>query len=652
MKKHSSPPEINILDSKILLGLILLAGIGLRFYNYQQIPFTHDEFSALFRLNFADFTSLINQGVKVDGHPAGIQVFLYYYTQLFGTEPWIVKLPFTLFGLGSILLIYLIGKSWFNETVALIAAAYLASIQYTVMYSVIARPYISGLFFALLMVHFWSKIMFAPQRKLNQHLLLFILFASLCTYNHHFSLLFAFLVGLSGLWFIPRTYLLKYLISGLLIFLLYVPHLPIFFYQLQLGGVSQWLGSPSSAFILEYLHYLFHFSPWALAPALALILFGLITVRRQSINIRLWVLSLLWFLIPLLIGYFYSIYVDAVLQFSVLIFSFPFLLFALFGFINKQKPIFNFIIISTILTANISTLVLNRKHYQLFNNSIYREILTEYCTHKAQYNSIAFVIDSHKKITQYYAQRLSIDTNFVLYDRTFSNKVELIQYLDKVSLTNDMLYLGSLSTLEPEVVPLIRDYFPNVMAQHNYFGGTTYLFSKKGSSPPSVIDQMSFENTATTRYAKPLDSSRIVSFTPPLRNHAFAIDSNHIWGPNFTIPLESIFTQRHDYIDIALRFSSSSSLKGVIIVTSLENNNEMLAWRSVNLNEFYLNEKGIGEWQKAHHSLQLKEEWLKAENTVLKVYLWNKEKRTLYIDDFQITHRRGNPRLHGLYQDF
>ncbi len=37
---------------------------------------------------------LIEGGVKVDGHPAGIHVFLYYWTKLFGTNEWIVKLPF------------------------------------------------------------------------------------------------------------------------------------------------------------------------------------------------------------------------------------------------------------------------------------------------------------------------------------------------------------------------------------------------------------------------------------------------------------------------------------------------------------------------------------------------------------------------------
>ena len=78
------------ITNKLILFLILLVAITLRFYNYQNIPFTHDEFSALSRTNFNSFSELIDQGVKVDGHPAGIQVFLYYWTKLAGkSEVWV-----------------------------------------------------------------------------------------------------------------------------------------------------------------------------------------------------------------------------------------------------------------------------------------------------------------------------------------------------------------------------------------------------------------------------------------------------------------------------------------------------------------------------------------------------------------------------------
>ena len=102
------------LTNRTILVLIVVVAAVLRLINYFEIPFTHDEFSALSRLNFDDLTTLIKEGVMSDGHPAGIQVFLFYWVRLFGSDEWIVKLPFTLFGLLSVWLVYAIATRWFN----------------------------------------------------------------------------------------------------------------------------------------------------------------------------------------------------------------------------------------------------------------------------------------------------------------------------------------------------------------------------------------------------------------------------------------------------------------------------------------------------------------------------------------------------------
>lgn len=261
-------------NNKSILALIIVVSIILRFFNFSEIPFTHDEFSALFRLDFDSFSELIFKGVKIDGHPAGIQVFLYYWTKLFGFEEWVIKLPFAFFGIIAIYLIYLIGKKWFNESVGLISAAFLSSIQFTIIYSQIARPYISGMFFSLLMIYYWSNIVTSPNKKFTKNSILFILASSLCNYNHHFSLLFATLVGISGLFFIQRQFLVKYIICGIIIFILYIPHLNIFFYQLKIGGVEGWLGKPDSDFLFEFIYFIFHYSKLVIFLILGLVFLG------------------------------------------------------------------------------------------------------------------------------------------------------------------------------------------------------------------------------------------------------------------------------------------------------------------------------------------------------------------------------------------
>src|SRR5690554_6558995 len=307
-----------------ILIIILVVSVVLRMFNISEIPFTHDEFSALDRLDFDSFSALINEGVKIDGHPAGVQVFLCYWSKIFGISEQALKFPFIVFGVLAVYFTYLIGKRWFNETVGLLSAATVATLQYTIMFSQIARPYISGLLFSLMMVYYLTKLIQKPEKNFLLNGILFVVSGALCAYNHHFSLLFAAIVGISGAFFIKREYLLKYSLMGVAIFVLYVPHLEIFFYQLSLGGIDQWLAKPKPDFLIDFIRFIFNHS-WILMLTIFGIALGfLITKKAVKINWKMYLLFIIWFLLPFLIGYFYSVYFSAVLHYSVLIFSFTF----------------------------------------------------------------------------------------------------------------------------------------------------------------------------------------------------------------------------------------------------------------------------------------------------------------------------------------
>ena len=153
------------LSNQWILFIILVVSVVLRIFHFSEIPFTHDEFSALFRLDFESFSALIEYGVKIDGHPAGVQVFLFYWGKIFGFTEQTIKFPFIVFGVLSVYFTYLIGKQWFNETVGLLSAAIVSSLQFTVMFSQIARPYISGLFFSLMLVYYLTKLIQKPEKN-------------------------------------------------------------------------------------------------------------------------------------------------------------------------------------------------------------------------------------------------------------------------------------------------------------------------------------------------------------------------------------------------------------------------------------------------------------------------------------------------------
>jgi hypothetical protein len=292
--------------------------------------------------------------------------------------------------------------------VGLISAAFIASIQFTVIYSQIARPYISGMFFSLIMVYYWTLIIKTTKKNFFKNICLFVLASTLCAYNHHFSLLFAGIVGLSGLFMIQKKHIVKYIISGIAIFTLYIPHLGIFFYQLNIGGiggVDGWLGKPTNYFIIKYLWYILNFSTFSILMTLSIIVYGFKKNNLKFKDLNKYILFLTWFILPFLIGFYYSKYINPVLQFSILIFCLPYLFFRLFGHFKLQSPKVNLLIITIIMGVNIFSLIFERQHYKLFYHSVYKEILVDYNEANQNQENTLFIVDSHDKISKYFSKR-------------------------------------------------------------------------------------------------------------------------------------------------------------------------------------------------------------------------------------------------------
>ncbi|HAL65688.1 MAG TPA: hypothetical protein DCP10_08990, partial [Bacteroidales bacterium] len=201
--------------------LIILVGAVLRLYDFSHWSLSNDELSALNRLRFDSFSDLIQNGVRPDYHPAFTQVFLYYWTTIFGLQTFWVRLPFVLIGIASIGLVYAIGKQWFNAATGLYASLFIAVLPFTILYSQLARPYSFGLFFTLLTAYFWGKY-FLFHRHGSGIIIGFSLSAALAMYTHYFSFMMAGFFVLASFLFLSRENWKGFLISLLIIFLLYL----------------------------------------------------------------------------------------------------------------------------------------------------------------------------------------------------------------------------------------------------------------------------------------------------------------------------------------------------------------------------------------------------------------------------------------------
>ena len=65
--------------------MVLGFSVVLRFWNFFEIPFTHDEYSSLRRAQYSSFHELIEEGVSHDTHPPRGQIFYFFWVKLGGT---------------------------------------------------------------------------------------------------------------------------------------------------------------------------------------------------------------------------------------------------------------------------------------------------------------------------------------------------------------------------------------------------------------------------------------------------------------------------------------------------------------------------------------------------------------------------------------
>ena len=641
--------NINIKNNgNLLILLIILVAAILRFYNYFELPYTHDELSAILRTRYDSFSDLINLGVKTDNHPAGMQIFLYYWIKLFGEGEQIVKLPYILFGLASIFVFYLIAKKWFNQTVALLSASVLASTQYFIMYSQMARFYISGLFFILMMVYFWYKIIFESEKSKKTDFIFYIIFASLSTYNHYFSLLFTFIIGLTGLLFIKKKQLIKYIIINIIVILLFLPHLNIFLLQLERGGLS-WVSVPKSDYILNYLFFSFNYSWLSVATVLAIVTYGFIRYKISFKNTKFVLISIFWFSIPFLTAYYYSIYVSPVIQFSVLIFSFPFILLVLFRQIPEQKFFVNLIFVLLILSSNIYSLVNTRQHYNIYYKTSFEHLVTDMNKNNIPANAIKIVNTDEEKYSRFYIDKYDLDTTSFVWYSQFKSTSDFISFLDRNE--SEFLYYACASSSSSDIISIILSVYPNIIEQNDYFTGNTYLFSKIKSDKPNLIKTIllvDFEENIQKWTS--INAGNIIDSVSFSDSHSYYIKSEWEWGPTLEYELDSIVENRNNFIDFSCRIKLIDSIYNIEMITSLVQSDSTVYWRSNNLKD-YITTSNSEEWVNLSSSIKMSDIHLQNNDVKLKVYIWNKGKSSFYIDDLSIKLRKGNPIVYGFFEE-
>ena len=607
----------------ILLVVILLVAAVLRLWKLGQVPFMHDEFSALFRLQFDSFSDLIQYGIKIDGHPAGVQTFLYYWAMVVGWNEFWLKLPFALMGIGSVYLIYVIGKQWFNSKAGLLAAAFFAVSQLTVFYSQIIRPYSAGLFFVLLFTCFWNKILFGQKKPSAWVCIGFAVAACLAALAHNFSAAQAGLIFITGLFFLKKERRKAYWLSGIGALILYSPNIPIFYHQTFVnGGIGGWLASPDNDFLIHFLRYSMNYAPLFMFVTGMLIIIPLILKNYEKRRRPIRWAAVAWFVIIFALAFVYSLLREPIIQYSTMIFCYPFLVIAAFSLYknNSLNMTQTVVAVLAVLFVGSMSLIVQRQHYDLMYHQGYDQIAQRMQEDDKQYQDICFVTaTTNGDYPEFYQAQTQVERRRIFNNNDHHHLGDFRQWLKEED--TGMLGFGWTDYFDPAWEAQAVACYPWQIQSGTWFT-SKYLTLSKDSVPGAQY------------LLHPLSREPIVF-------------NNSEWGTAQYLPGDSL-DEDIDVVGIVATIQAIDTIKKCVLVMEVHDadTDSLLVWHG-NSNESGTLLPGDNTIAIA---LRFDPQKFPVQGKTIKTHLWNKEKGTMIVTALDYYFTKYNTRLAGLYE--
>jgi hypothetical protein len=583
------------LEEHKLIFSILLIGTVSRFWAFWELPFTHDELSALLRSRISSWQEFIDIGIKMDNHPGGVQLLIWVQTMVGGYEAWWIKLPFLIAGVWCIWMIYLVGFRLYSKETGLFSGALIATLQFPISFSQWARPYIVGLLVVLTLTWVLARLLY-ERKSPWKWIIGFAFLMATSGYIHYFTLLQTILVSFGFFIMLDRAKRLKLLLGGLLGFALWLPHLGLTLFHLERGGIGNWLKAPTADYWQHMLSYTFQFSWWPILLIAIAIIPALLKWKEWFFKLDRWVM-VACFTLPFAIGYFYSIGRAPLLHQSVLIFSLPFLLLWLASFVpiqSKRVPIF----IGLLMAINVFVLINQRNHYTLNYQSEYGSALDRLAQLKQADPSLVNIIDLRQDFVDMMMETDMTTVDNVQFLAPFMADHSLETYLQ--SLTSDRIFFAMNVGTDPESFAAVLHHFPCMEEAHYYHAGEAYLLSKNCDSRIEL--KVRIREEIIKAGAEP---------------YSEAIKVN--WGDL------SAKSNTHFVLDYSGYAAEAST------VVEVKSDLEPL-WRGVSINDFY---NPTADHQRAYHVLYNSE--MKYDGNIeLKSFVWLAKGDSLLVNDYRV----------------
>ncbi len=616
-----------------LVTLIVLVGIIIRFLPIGHYQYSHDELSALSRTEFTNLYDLLIQGVKLnDTHPALIQLFLWVWVKLVGTSETLVKLPFLICGILSVIYIFKFGKKHFSINTGVLASLIISCSFIFIIYSSYARMYVSGVLFSILLLNSVYTIAFGNHVKKSDYAQ-YVVFALLCAFNHHLSCLFAFIVTVLSFFYIPKQNFKPFIIACFVAALLYLPHISITLFQFGIGGIGTavggWLPPPRTNEILYFIKTLFGTGYTGVLVLLIYIgilcvsVFKLIAITKKQF-LLLWI-----FCINYLIIHLYSVYKNPILQNSCLLFCgiCLILFFCSFaGFISKKQITMLSFCIAFLLVFQsvVKKKLFTKVHVHDFESQamLAKETITKFGV-----DSTACVFTGEPYFISLYEKKYNTAFNSIsAYDTVYNSAQKFNAYVSQ--LKQPYIVVGALSPLQ---LFIIKDYYPYLVSHNEDYFRNMSVFSKHiyNNTDVSVLETKQLLNSdlqVTYNTKKPITfygDSITINYN----------DKSGEYPLNLNLPINKANLSLGQFMIAELSFYCDSietcdADKWCISIG--ENNKPSTYFSAMKLTESYSKHKNYYTARVSFFAGSELDTW-KKNNMEINVFLWKGKKSTIRV---------------------
>jgi len=527
-----------------LVGMLILSAY-IRLWGISEVPFTYDELSAIFRAKVATWNEHWQQGVMPDGHPPGMQTLIWLWVRFSGEHAPLMHCILAIFSTVSVFFVYKTVKN-LSTPIKALSVGLLYSLSYLpLLWGNQIRPYALGMFFCNAFFWQWSLI-WTGKRTNNRAFIVLGTLGAACAWMHYFAILPVLLLGLIGM--VKQNEIrVKWLLCALIAFLLFAPALPVFLHQLGVGGLD-WLGKPRIYFPVRHLQYLLNGLIYA-----ALLVIALTSLWRwqkpEKKDRQLALLSISFFLFPMVFGFIWSWFNKPVLQHTVLLFSAPFFFMALIGIISDKKLIY----FTPVMALLMGFGLIKTGYFGDGRKDVYHEQAKVLKTSCGQQKLL--LADGPDDVLMYH---LSHEHDVCLPKFISHSKIpfsynRLWNIWSAWPFKDNPIILAVNSGSNPGIIPLL-EHWTGKEAGHEYFVGGELVYMNDSNTNQKVAYQTQFIETN-----KPFD-----------------------------IHLVSVGFQKNNLIVIHVPDTLGNDAE---LIGSLHNGNKQIDWRSAKKNEF----AGIGD---------------------------------------------------------